>query len=380
MTNTGIPFGRFTEYVDILDSERVPVNSRDRSKRKGDVPYFGATGQVDCIDDYLFDEELVLLGEDGAPFLDPYKNKAYLISGKSWVNNHAHVLRGKNGLSNRLLLHWLNTVNYRDYVGGTTRDKLNQAKMREIPIPVLSPIYQEKLLDLVDTQFTRLDAAIKSLKETKAKLELYRKSVLKDAFNERNLTNFSVRRLVDFERKGGGTPSTKIKDYWGGAINWITSASIDDRNKITFGKKITKLGLDNSAANLVPKGSVIVVTRVGLGKVAVNDEPTAFSQDCQGVICEGINPYFLMWQIKSVANEIIQQGQGTTISGITVNKLNSIEVKVPDLDMQTKIVGQIESRLSVIDNLEKIVEGSLRKSEILRKAILKSAFEGKLIN
>src|SRR5438128_1786576 len=83
------------EVVDILDSRRIPVNSKERAKRVGDVPYYGATGQVGWIDDYIFNEELVLLGEDGAPFLDQTKPKAYLIRGRSWVNNHAHVLRGK---------------------------------------------------------------------------------------------------------------------------------------------------------------------------------------------------------------------------------------------------------------------------------------------
>lgn len=263
----------------------------------------------------------------------------------------------------------------------TTVSILNKSKFSTIKITFpKEKDMQEKIVEAIETQFTRLDAAIKSLKAIKDKLELYRKSVLKEAFSVRNLTDCEIKKLGYFERKGGGTPSTKVKKYWGGNINWITSASINDKNNITFEKKITALGLKNSAANLVPKGSVIVVTRVGLGKVAVNEEPTAFSQDNQGIICKDINPYFLMWQIKSAANEIIGQGQGTTISGITVNKLNLIEVKVPDLDTQAEIVNLIESRLSVIDNLEKVIYGSFRKSKILRNSILKSAFEGKLVN
>lgn len=88
------------DVVDILDSKRIPINAKERAERVGTVPYYGATGQVGWIDDYLFDEELVLLGEDGAPFFDMSKHKAYLISGKSWVNNHAHVLRALNGIPN----------------------------------------------------------------------------------------------------------------------------------------------------------------------------------------------------------------------------------------------------------------------------------------
>jgi type I restriction enzyme S subunit len=88
------------DLVEVLDRFRVPVNAEERAGRQGKIPYYGATGQVGWIDNFLFDEELVLLGEDGAPFLDPQKPKAYTIRGKSWVNNHAHVLRGRRGVLN----------------------------------------------------------------------------------------------------------------------------------------------------------------------------------------------------------------------------------------------------------------------------------------
>ena len=101
--------------VEILDSQRIPINAKERETRisgksKSELyPYYGATGQVGWIDDYLFNEELILLGEDGAPFLDFSKNTAYLIKDKSWVNNHAHVLRAKTEVtSNQFLCHYLN--------------------------------------------------------------------------------------------------------------------------------------------------------------------------------------------------------------------------------------------------------------------------------
>ncbi|MBI4744098.1 MAG: restriction endonuclease subunit S [Actinobacteria bacterium] len=276
----------------------------------------------------------------------------------------------------------LNFSNLNTDVKGAAIPHLKPEKMLNLTIPKISLNKQNLTVQEIETQFTRLDSAIKSLKAIKTKLNLYRKSVLKAAFEGGFVDNFKyeIKKLGDFERKGGGTPSTKMKEYWGGEINWITSASIDERNKIHFDKKITEIGLKNSSANLIPKGSVIVVTRVGLGKVAVNEEATAFSQDSQGIICKGINPYFLMWQMKSAANEIISKGQGTTINGITVNKLNDIKVKTPDRNTQAEIVNQIESRFSVIDKLEEVIDSSLKKAETLRKSILKSAFEGKLVN
>src|SRR5687767_13854159 len=111
--------------VEILDNKRVPVNADERAKRQGDIPYYGATGQAGWIDDFIFNEELVLLGEDGAPFFEKEKNVAFMVNGKSWVNNHAHVLKARAGITlNGFVLHYLNHFDYKGYVGGTTRLKL----------------------------------------------------------------------------------------------------------------------------------------------------------------------------------------------------------------------------------------------------------------
>ena len=97
----------FKGAAECMDSFRKPVNATERASREGEIPYYGATGQVGWIDDYLTDEELVLLGEDGAPFLDPLKDKAYLITGKAWVNNHAHILRSYYGsVGNQYLMNY----------------------------------------------------------------------------------------------------------------------------------------------------------------------------------------------------------------------------------------------------------------------------------
>lgn len=127
---------------------REPINGTERDlriagKNRSELfPYYGATQQQGWIDDYIFDAELVLLGEDGVPFFDDLRSKAYLISGKTWVNNHAHVFRGIL-VSNAFLMHWLNTFDYTGRVAGSTRSKLNQAKAVDIPI-ALPPLAEQK--------------------------------------------------------------------------------------------------------------------------------------------------------------------------------------------------------------------------------------------
>ncbi len=172
--------------AEVHDALREPVNADERATRVGPYPYYGATGQVGCIDDYLMDGEYVLLGEDGAPFLDPSKPKAYLVSGKSWVNNHAHVLRGiHNVCMNRYLLHALNHADYRGFANGTTRLKLTQAAMRRLPIRLAPLREQKRVVDKIEELFSDLDAGVAALERVRANLKRYRASVLKAAVEGR---------------------------------------------------------------------------------------------------------------------------------------------------------------------------------------------------
>ena len=170
----------------ILDSKRIPLNNSERSRRIAGksaddlYPYYGATGQVDVIDDFIFDGEHVLLGEDGAPFNDPFKVKSYLVDGKFWVNNHAHIL--KSAIPSRYLCHYLNQIDYSGYVTGTTRLKLTQTALKRIPVLVAPKAEQYRIVTKIEKLFSELDKGIESLKAARAELNVYRKAVLKHAF------------------------------------------------------------------------------------------------------------------------------------------------------------------------------------------------------
>ena len=156
-----------------LDHMREPVNAAERTRRIAGkaqselFPYFGATQQQGWIDDFLFDEELVLLGEDGVPFLDPLRPKAYVISGKSWVNNHAHVFRGIF-VSNSYLTHWLNAFDYSGRIVGATRAKLNQSRALDIPIMLPPLAEQHRIVVKVDELMTLCDRLEEARQEREA--------------------------------------------------------------------------------------------------------------------------------------------------------------------------------------------------------------------
>ena len=173
-----MPLKRVTEC---LDGQRIPVNAEERARMQGEYPYWGANGVLDHVDDWLFDEPLVLLGEDGAPFFERHKPVSFFVEGRIWVNNHAHVLRARSDVVPRFLMHVLNTVDYRAFIGGTTRDKLTQDSMRAIPAQLPRPKEQQDIADFLDRETAKIDALIAKVQEAIARLKEYRTALISAA-------------------------------------------------------------------------------------------------------------------------------------------------------------------------------------------------------
>ena len=114
------------DCVIFLDNERKPLKESDRADKKGKYPYYGASGIIDYIDDYIFDDELILMGEDGANIITRSSRLVFLAKGKFWVNNHAHVFKAKQNFDSYFLAESLERINYEKYNTGTAQPKLNQ--------------------------------------------------------------------------------------------------------------------------------------------------------------------------------------------------------------------------------------------------------------
>ena len=161
---TGNPYPEWTsctlqDAVDFLDGQRKPLESADRAKRQGQYPYYGASGIIDYIDDFIFDEPLLLLGEDGANILNRSTPLCFIAEGKYWVNNHAHAMRPKAGQNIKFLCELLESLDYTRYNTGTAQPKLNQEKCRRIELAL--PVYEEqcRIADFLSAIDQRTDKA-----------------------------------------------------------------------------------------------------------------------------------------------------------------------------------------------------------------------------
>lgn len=195
---------------EILDSMRVPITAKDRTE--GPYPYYGANGIQDYVADYIFDDELVLIAEDGGNFGSKTRPIAYRVSGKCWVNNHAHVLKPKAGLDVDFLCYSLMFYNTDGLVNGATRQKLTQATMRKMVIPDL-PIAEQR--DIVD-KLNRV-VSIRNLQEQELqKLDELVKARFVELFGDPilNPKGFPVYRMDEVvEFQGGSQPDKKYFEY-----------------------------------------------------------------------------------------------------------------------------------------------------------------------
>ena len=161
------------DIVNCLDYKRIPISSKEREKKKGPYPYYGAQGIVDYIDNYIFDGMYMLVAEDGENLRSQNESIAQIVKGKYWVNNHAHILESNGKCDIRFVCYYLNTLNIRGYITGSAQPKLNQDNLLSIKMILPSLKMQKELADVLD----KIDSKISLNTRMNAELEAMAKQL-----------------------------------------------------------------------------------------------------------------------------------------------------------------------------------------------------------
>lgn len=420
-------------FAECLDNFREPINANERAQRVGDIPYYGATGQVGWIDDYLTDENLVLLGEDGAPFYDFIKDKAYMIEGKAWVNNHAHILKSYYGIiGNKYLMHYLNCFDYHGYVHGTTRLKLTQGRMRDIPVPLPPMVEQRRIVDLIELYFQKLDDASELVQNVVDTFENRKTSILHKAFTGELTSNWrkhNVRHsntlLIDIYRfyKGigsskdiinisesqktvtvndeinnsiwykctlgaigtvcnGSTPSRKESSFWDGDIPWISSGEVKNNIIHNANEFITKDGYENSSVRMLKKGTVLIAM-IGEGKTrgqtSILEIEATINQNIAAIDLSHnyVESKFVWYWLQYQYRKNRSEGNGSGPKALNCQRVRELEFILPPLDEQREIVKIIDSIYEKESKARELCE-VIENIENMKKTILARAFRGEL--
>jgi len=367
--------------TDCLDGKRIPLNGEERGGRQGPYPYYGASGLFDHIDDYIFDEELVCLSEDGENLRSRVLPISFVINGKTWVNNHAHVLRPTKMDAN-YLAYLLDSIDMVPYLEGATRMKLNQGIMNNILLPYPPNEEQKLISNYLDKETRKIDIDIQKNQKLIELVKEKRKAAI----------NHAVTKGLD--------PSVPMKDSrveWIGEIpkHWKVRrlrylAAIDTGNKNTVDNEeageyqffvrsqqvehISTYSYDGEAVLTAGDG-------VGVGKVFhyVNGK-FDFHQRVYKIsdFVDIIGKFFYYYIKENFHKEVIKLSAKSTVDSLRLYMFQNFPVAFGTKDEQKQITKFLDSETRKIDSLISKTESQIKKLQEYRQSLISAAVTGQI--
>ncbi len=353
------PMVRLENVVEILDSKRKPITKSLRTS--GEYPYYGATGIIDYVDNYLFDERLLLVGEDGAKW-GAGEMSAFIIEGKTWVNNHAHVLRVlKDKIIDSYLMYVLNHIDLTAYITGVTVPKLNQEKLKSIEIPLPPIEEQKKIVEELDRYQRIIDGARMVIDNWKPEIEIGKVTKYVKLREIANVT--SSKRIYQSEYVPRGVPFYRSKEI----IELSKGKSISTELFISqekFDDLKSKFGC--------PQKGDILITAVGsIGDVYVVDLETEFYFKDGNILWlkevkDSVNPFYLAFVLESIIKKDINKlAAGVAYKAMTIEKLKEVEIPMVSMEKQLEIVELIKNGKNLIKMNKQVIEQMQKKQEYI---------------
>ena len=373
---------KLDDVVEFLDTMRKPLEGAKRIS--GSYPYYGASGIVDYVDGYLFDEELILLSEDGANITDRNYPVCFLASGKYWVNNHAHVLRTKKENENNFICNSLERKDYTQYNTGMAMPKLNKETCRKIPI--LCPAFEEQ--QKIGDYFRSLDHLITLHQRKCEETKILKKYMLQKMFPQNGQKVPEIRfkcftedweqrkfgELVTIERGGSPRPIDKFITNDENGLNWVKIGDAPEHgNYITQTKeKIRPEGL--SKTREVHPGDLVLSNSMSFGRpyimaidgcihdgwLAIRDTKKNFELK---FLCTLLGTDGMLNQYKAMA-------AGSTVNNLNKELVGGTTVEFPMMEEQIKI----GDYFTTIDHLITLHQRKCGELKNIKKFMLQNMF------
>lgn len=363
------------DCCEILDSLRVPIAATDR--KGGPYPYYGANGIQDYVADYIFDDELILLAEDGGNFGSKTKPIAYRSSGKCWVNNHAHVLKPKKSFNVDYICYSLMFYNTNGLVNGATRQKLTQSTMRKMKIPNLPLDVQRDIVEKLNRIVWIKQARQQQLK----KFDELVKSRFIEMFGDpvTNLKGWTTKPLLDMGNCKNGmnfhTGDSGMEMHCLGVGDFKDLSFIDGTDHLP----VISLNEAPPEESMLRDGDIVFVRSNGnkalVGRCLVvypRNTPTTYSGFCirYRLTSSEVDTTYLLRVLKMDSMRKKMAGRGANIQNLNQQILSALDIPLPPIKLQqafAAFVGQVDkSKLAIQQSLEKL--------ETLKKALMQQYF------
>ena len=349
---------KLRDVVNILDYKRIPLSSRQREQRRGKYPYYGAQGIIDYINDYIFDGTYLLVAEDGENLRSKKQHIAQLVSGKYWVNNHAHILES-NGLCDiRYICYLLNVFDISGYITGSAQPKLNQANLLAIEISLPPLAEQKRIADILSA----IDDKIELNRRINANLEQQAQALYKSWF-------------VDFEPFGGKMPED-WREGTLGEIMTITSGK-HPKNRVSIKTKDVNIPIVGAADIIGYTNEMLYSTPILIiGRVGTHGIVQRFSTKCW----PSDNTLVIQTKYYEMCYQLLKQidykklNRGSTQPLITQTDIKGVEVIIPPIE----ILEEYENRVSIL--FHSINNYDIEKSSLsaLRDTLLPKLMSGEI--
>lgn len=378
--NNTYPIKKLGEVVIFLDSKRKPVKESERVT--GIYPYYGANGLQGWINDYIFDDELILLAEDGGHFNNPDRGVAYKITGKTWVNNHAHVIKPLEDLNIDYLCRVLENYDLRTWITGTTRAKLTKGGASEILIP-LPPLTEQKriaqILDKADELRQKRQQSIDKLNE------LLQACFLKIFENEK-CSMSQIKDLLENEKSIRTGPFGSQLLHSEFVDEGIAVLGIDNAVKNTFKwakpRFITPEKYEQLKRYTVKPKDVIITIMGTCGKCAVVPDKIPLSINTKHLCCitldfdkcnpEFLHSYFLLHPTS--INFLKSRAKGAIMAGLNMSIIKDLPVELPSIEIQNEFA-ELKTKIGL--QKSKLIN-QLQEQDNLFQSLQQRAFNGEL--
>ncbi|MFZ3080088.1 MAG: restriction endonuclease subunit S [Bellilinea sp.] len=353
MSSNGWKEYTLDELTVSFDSRRIPLNTRQRENRNGPYPYYGASGVIDTIDDYLFDGEFVLISEDGENLRSRTTPIAFKVDGKFWVNNHAHVLQGNEPFLNDWIVYFFQNIDLNPFITGAVQPKLNQENLYLIKIPMPESEEAKKSVAFLSS----LDDKIELNRQTNATLEAIAQAIFKEWFVDFNFPG-ATGELVESEL--GMIPEAwrvgKLGDIFkitmgqsppGESYNedGIGTPFFQGRTDFTF-RFPEKRVYTSDPKRLANQFDTLVSVRAPVGDMNIAAEDCCIGRGLAAVIEKNGNSSFTYYFMKQLTEKFRSfEDNGTVFGSINKSEFEGMKCVIPNYETITSI----ESICKLID-------------------------------
>ena len=333
----------FNDITINYDKNRIPLSSKERETRKGEYRYFGAQGVIDYIDNYIFDGQYILLAEDGENLKSKKQSLVQFVSGKFWVNNHAHILTGNEKCDIRFLFYLLDSMDFTPFITGSAQPKLSQQSLSKIYLKIPSLPTQQKIAAILSS----LDDKIELNNKINTNLEQQAQALFKnwfvdfEPFGGKMPEGWKVGKLSEYcnFQEGYVNPAQTHNEYFDGDVKWLRAVDINESFIINTSRTLTKCGFESAgkSAFLFKPGSIAISKSGTVGRLGIISDFMCGNRAVIGIeLKEQQNLSYIHQYLKSRQTEFPDKAVGSVQKNLYVSILENLDIIIPSKDVLEK--------------------------------------------